>query len=479
MNTALKPIWTALLVALLSPLFARADTIYLKNGRKLEGTNTVKQNGKVTFETPAGTMSVPESLVDRIVSGDPPIAPQTSSNSAAAELSMAPPSSSGADSASVLQSILRNGALDQQALAQIDARAATRTPEALARAAEAESAAGHFEFDRNNLDAALQHAERALVFAPDRVPLLIIAAFLHLRREEYQPALDLLDKARRSEPNSADIAKLAGWADYGLNRLQDAVSEWRRSQQLRPDPEVARALEKAQRDLEVENNFREGRSAHFDLHYYGQAAPELARDVLRVLESDFEDISAALNYTPKEPISVTLYTNQLFQDITRAPSWAGALNDGRIRVPVQGLDHVTPGLARVLKHELTHSFINEKTHDRCPTWVQEGTAQWMEGTRTGGNATAELLGMYDRHEEPSLSALEPLWTNLQAGFARIAYEWSLAVIETIETTSPGDLERILDRLDEGASAEDAVRATLHLTYADLNAATADYLRKIH
>jgi hypothetical protein len=41
------------------------------------------------------------------------------------------------------------------------------------------------------------------------------------------------------------------------------------------------------------------------------------------------------------------------------------------------------------------------------------------------------------------------------------------------------LERILDRLDEGASPENAVRAALHLTYADLNTATADYLRKLH
>src|SRR5438445_813907 len=101
----------ALLVALLSPLFAQADTIYLKNGRQIQGTNAVKQNGKVTFETAAGTMSVPESLVDRIVSGDPPIAPQTNSNSAAAELSMAPPSSSSPDSASVLQLILPIGRL--------------------------------------------------------------------------------------------------------------------------------------------------------------------------------------------------------------------------------------------------------------------------------------------------------------------------------------------------------------------------------
>jgi hypothetical protein len=473
---ALKPIWMGLLVASLCPLFARADTIYLKNGRQIQGTNTVRQNGKVTFETAAGTMSVPESLVDRIVSGDPPIAPQKGSNSAAAELQMAPPSSS--DAAPALQSILRDGALDERALAQIEARAATGAADARARAAEAESAASRFELERNNLGAALQHADRAVTFAPDQVPLLLNVAYLHLRRREYQPALDLLEKARRSDPDSADIEKLAGWADYGLNRLPEAVAEWKRSQQQHPDPDVARALQKAQRDLDVENSFREGRSAHFDLHYYGEAAPELARDVLRALEGDFEDISAALNYTPREPISVTLYTNQLFQDMTRAPSWAGALNDGRIRVPVQGLDRVTLGLAHVLKHELTHSFINEKTHGHCPTWLQEGTAQWMEGTRTDNRAAAELLGVYDRHEEPSLTVLEPLWTNLESGFARIAYEWSLALIEAIESAGPGDLERILDRLGEGASGENAVRATLHSTYADLNAATVDYLRKV-
>ena len=131
-----------------------------------------------------------------------------------------------------------------------------------------------------------------------------------------------------------------------------------------------------------------------------------------------------------------LYTQENFFDVTRVPGWAGGLNDGRIRVPVQGLETVSDLLARILKHELTHSFVFQKTGGRCPTWLQEGTAQWMEGTRTGVNATAELLGMYDRHEEPSLSALEPFWTNLQPGFARIAYEWSLAVIETIETTSP-------------------------------------------
>ena len=115
----------ALTLLCLFPLFAHADTIYLKNGRQIQATNTVRKNGKVTFETAAGTMSVPESVVDHIVSGDVPIAPQKGSNSAAADLQMAPPYSDAADAASVLQSILRNGAIDERALAQIDAGAAT------------------------------------------------------------------------------------------------------------------------------------------------------------------------------------------------------------------------------------------------------------------------------------------------------------------------------------------------------------------
>jgi hypothetical protein len=102
----------------------------------------------------------------------------------------------------------------------------------------------------------------------------------------------------------------------------------------------------------------------------------------------------------------------------------------------------------------------------------------MEGKRTDTSTAAVLLGMYDRHQDPSLTALESSWMNLQTGFAQHAYAWSLAVVETIEATSSGDMERILDRIDEGASTENAVRAALHSTYADLNSATADYLRKL-
>ena len=117
------------------------------------------------------------------------------------------------------------------------------------------------------------------------------------------------------------------------------------------------------------------------MRYYGGAAPELAREILQLLEQDFQSTQTLLDYSPPEPIAVVLYTNEAFLDVTRAPNWVNGLNDGRIRVPVQGLDSVTPDLAHVLKHELAHSFISLKTRDHAPVWVQEGIAQWVEGMR--------------------------------------------------------------------------------------------------
>src|SRR5207248_565413 len=147
-----------------------------------------------------------------------------------------------------------------------------------------------------------------------------------------------------------------------------------------------------------EEQYKENESNHFKLRYSGASEPSLARDVLHTLERHYSADESELNYSPPYPIGVILYTQQTFADITRAPNWVGALNDGRIRVPVQGLIEMTPELSRVLKHELTHSFIQQKTRSRAPTWI-EGIAQWMEGKRSDANAEW-LLKTVERDAAP-------------------------------------------------------------------------------
>ena len=140
---------------------------------------------------------------------------------------------------------------------------------------------------------------------------------------------------------------------------------------------------------------------------------------------------------------------------------------------------MTDELARVLKHELTHSFVGQKTGGRCPVWLQEGIAQYMEGKRSRNNA-GSLTAAYERHMEVSLLSYETSWLSLPREAANVAYAWSLAVVEKIMTVDGvGDLERILERLAAGSSTEDAVRAVLREDYAELMLSTAQFLRKAY
>jgi tetratricopeptide (TPR) repeat protein len=472
----------ALVLAIAVGRTASADTIYLKNGRKIVASHVVRKNGQVTYDTPAGQLSLPESIVDKVVqdieSGD---SQPKGAGDRAANLAIAPPNAmSPSASDEGARAAIHDGSIDTGMLARLEADADLNpSASAVARVVAAESAAAQFEISVGDFEKAQSHYQTALRYDPVHAGLLMDAAYLHLKRSEYSAALDLLNRARRSDPDSPDVAKLAGWAYYGMDRLDDAVKEWKHALALRPDNDVQQALEKVERDAKEEADYKEGETLHFRLKYNGGEAPQLAHDVLQTLEREFDEIAAALDYTPPEPIAVILYTNQTFMDITRAPSWVGALNDGRMRIPVEGLNSMTDELARVLKHELTHSFITQKTQGRCPIWMQEGIAQYMEGKRSHAMA-GKLSAEYERQMEISLASFETSWMNLPPETVASAYAWSLAVIEAmVNDDGIDDLGRVLDRIGSGSTAQDSIRLVLHKSYADLMQDTVQYLRKAY
>lgn len=426
-------------------------------------------------------MSIPKSIVARIDRDD------FSYSSAASVASQPPISDPQIEPVRGYEDVARltihDDAIDFSYLAKLETEARSGSDSAVAKAAAAHYFAAQFLIGKGDMGAAADHYRQALIFAPDNLGLLLNLAVLDLRQSQFTQSLDPLEHARRvaptSGPEAAAIAKLMGWAYYGLNKTDRAIEEWKRSEQLHPDPQVEQALEKAQRDQAEEESYREGETVHFALKYYGSAAPELARAVLRALEDDFRDLQLQLDYTPPAQVSVVLYTEQAFADMTRAPGWAGAINDGRLRIPVQGLNNVTPDLARVLKHELTHSFITQKSHGRAPTWLQEGVAQWMEGRRSSAAAGA-LIDAVGQGSMLSLASLEGPWIAMPNDMVALAYQWSLAVVESmIQIGGISDISRLLDRIVNAPTPEAAVRETLHSDYADLEQQTIAYLKRTY
>src|SRR5262249_15636871 len=180
--------------------------------------------------------------------------------------------------------------------------------------------------------------------------------------------------------------------------------------------------------------------------------------------------------SPKN-VFVSLYTDQAFFDVTQAPTWSAALNDGKIRLPISGVSSMTPQLARILRHELTHSFIQQITHGRAPQWLNEGIAEMEQGATTSAFGT-RLAALYSSGHQIPLNQLEGNFDSFGSGEASVAYAEGLAAVEYIRSTyGINDLARILQRLGEGQSIESAMRSTIHGGYAELEAEMTAYLRK--
>ncbi|MDE3111026.1 MAG: tetratricopeptide repeat protein, partial [Acidobacteriota bacterium] len=455
------------LLALCAASCASADVIVLKNGNRIIGTNVTSENGRVTYLTSAGQLSIPQAIVARIEHDD---SGERSGADVAPPVS-APQIEPAAGYEEIAHQTIHDGGVDYAYIARLESDARSGSAAATVKVAAAHYAAAQFFLSKAKTDTAIEQYREGLSFSPDNFGLLMNLSVLYLRQSQFTQALDPLQHAREVAPDSADVYKLMGWAYYGANKTGQAIDAWKQAAKLRPDPDVIEALRKAERDQALESSYREGETAHFDLKYSGSAAPELARGILNALESDYQDLESQLDYTPPEPIGVVLYTGQAFQDITRAPAWVGALNDGRIRIPVQGLTSVTPELARELKHELTHSFVGQKSHYRAPTWLQEGIAQWMEGSRSTSNA-AYLIDAAQKGLVPQLGSLEGSWIGYSGDSAWVAYAWSLAVVESIiDRGGVSDMGRLIGAMAGAPSAQDAVQQTLNSDYDQLQQQT--------
>ena len=379
--------------------------------------------------------------------------------------------------------VVREGVVDTVLILRFESEAQSGSAGAMSRASLAHLAAGEFDLSEDNLDSALDEFSAAQRFAARQHDALFVSllgqTYVHLRRSEFSEALETSLHARRISPQSSVAAAFSGLARYRLNQIDAAIEDWQSAQRSKPDPQVAVLLGQALREKSAEGDYREGETSHFQLRYHGGASPQLAAAILHVLETQYRDLQADLRFTTPEPIAVILYTQEAFREVLEAPDWAGAGNDGRIRIPVQGIDSVSERLAQVLKHELTHSFVRQKTRGLCPTWLNEGIALYMEGRRSNRSA-GPLLAAYQGGQGLPLANFDGPWTRFTPVQAQYAYAWSLAVVETIVANSGLEvLDRLLDMAVTQPSGEAMIRAGLHMNYADLEGATERYLRETY
>jgi tetratricopeptide (TPR) repeat protein len=471
---------------LVSVAICSAETIRLKNGRTIVADNVREEDGKIEYEIGDNTYRIPKSLVEKIESSIPALSepnlgaapaaarPQTPGDMTVKPTAPVPATASAQElrvrSDDPALKVVHDNKVDLDVLNQLDSSGK------LDSAAAGYFLAGRFEFDRGDRDTARRYFERSLGYAPDNSVILTHYAAMLVQTGRARDAINYAEHATQISPDSPDAQAILGYAYFGSDRSRDAIVPWEKSLQLRSDDKLAALLEKTRRELNAEANFTEHDTGRFTLRYQGSATKDsLRQQIVSALDRDYDELSLDLGISPIQNIPVILYTSQAFFDVTQAPTWTGALNDGKLRIPVQGIDFLTPELARVLKHELTHSFINQASAGRCPQWLNEGVAQMEEG-RSLGTRAFRLALLYRDGSQIPVQALEGSFLKFSNAEALIAYDESLlAAVYIRDTYGTGDLRRLLERIGQGGSVEQGMREILHLDYTQFERELGAYL----
>ena len=465
----------AILVTLLATSLA-ADTIHLKNGRTIEAENIRESGGRVQYDIGDNTYAIPKSLVERIEIGDVvPQAAASASNVEPATTARKPEMAvtlganiTGGDK--LAAQIIRDGKVEVGALDQIE-REGDKD-----KSAAAYFIAGCYEFDNGNRDQGRSYLQHALSLEPDNPVLLTHYAAALVQLGRVREGIEDAERATQLAADNADAWAVLGFAYFSADRSPDAITAWQKSLAIRPDDNLRRYMERAQREVKAEADYSRLDTGQFTIRYEGSSTtPELRQQIQDALSQDYNQLVSALGIVPRNPIPVILYTDQAFFDVTQAPAWTAALNDGKLRIPIHGLTATTPALDKVLRHELTHSFISQAGRGRCPQWLNEGFAMLMEGRSLDGRGP-RLAALFAQQKQISLSGLEGSFMSFTGAEALLAYDESLAATQYLnDTYGMETLRRMVESIGNGASPEAALRNETHGGYAELEQSLAAYL----
>jgi Tfp pilus assembly protein PilF len=362
---------------------APADVIVLVSGGEIPVSNWWRDGATIFYETDAGVVGVPRSEVAEIRAD--PTTPLPSYRAAArATPPAAETAGTGTPPPAADRPELPALADLKQAIAQLD-RERRRAGASDQRARIEQRLADLWVLrarrhlaDADENDATVAY-EKALELVPLHAQARVELGWLALSRGAVRRAQALAETGLAGDPGNGWLLELRGEILYRDNRLDDALEAFVAALERRPgDARLTERVAQTRRDLAAERDYRRADSQHFVVRYDGERDEAAGELLLDLLEEAFDELADELDAYVGQPITVILYTREQFRATTGAGSSVGGLFDGKIRLPVGGVERVTPALRRVARHELVHALLHAKGHGRVPRWLHEGLAQLLE-----------------------------------------------------------------------------------------------------
>jgi tetratricopeptide (TPR) repeat protein len=283
-------------------------------------------------------------------------------------------------------------------------------------------------------------------------------------------ALDEFLGVINNYPDNAVARKMAGVILYNKGEMRGAIRELKVAAELNPaDEDVQSLLKKAKKEFDVEKDFDVDRHVHFTVSFDGRKDYRIGRDVIDALDRAWLSVGQDFGFYPSERIAVIIYSDRQFRGLLNKSRNVGGLYDGKIRVPVGGLDSERDKekLRKVLLHEYAHVVVHLLSHNRCPLWLNEGIAEYESEEWTEGKREKLVVAIENGRYIP-LPRLSATLKNFNSPDIGLAYLEAFSVVRFIaEGYGVYNLKRILGRLDEGDDIDKALKSVISLDMKQL------------
>jgi tetratricopeptide (TPR) repeat protein len=217
--------------------------------------------------------------------------------------------------------------------------------------------------------------------SPQNPTLHFGSAYASIALGRTDAAISSLKRAVEYNPKFLDAMILLSQVAYQSGDLDLALRTLEKAAALAPrNQEIANQLAEWRKESSLHQSFQTHAGIRFNILFEGPAQKALSDRVSALLENAYWKIGQTLNIFPGEALNVILYSNKQFQDITRAPAWAGGGFDGRIRIPVNGALKAPQLLDRVVTHEYVHAVLRAAAPAGLPAWINEGLASHLESS---------------------------------------------------------------------------------------------------
>ncbi len=461
------------------PAAAPADTIFFRNGARLDIGEAWVDAGQVKCRMYGEVVGYPLKDVLRVEKNEPPAAPTAAS-----------PVRTPAEIRRDLDILtLHNSA--------IGLASAGKTEEALAKEKQAYALdprndavratlgslyneLGVERKKRNDFEGAVQMLKTALDYAPGEPQIGKNLAVLYvemarqaLDRNDFRQGRAFLALASEQDPRNARIYALAGRIAYLENDYAGAEQNWRHALQLEPQlRDVREQLDRLGREKSLESGFETRERDNFVIKFEGARNREFADSLMQALRDAYREVGRDFDLYPDSPVPVIVYPQADLGQLDYFPDWAAGTYDGKIRC---GENIRTKGgqMKSVLYHEYAHVLVRMATGGNAPFWLNEGLAEYeARQFKTPG-----MIGGRERLLRTSarlfpLSELSGMPVSVLSKLAPRAVELAYAQSESfvrwlIDRYSFRDMRSLLELLGKGEKIEAAVQRSLNEDLASL------------